>query len=70
VTRLLSREVFRLHRLLGYIDDDRDSIFPSAVWQEPNKSTGTELIPGTRIPPDDGIPGTWLILTPMVTSMV
>jgi hypothetical protein len=28
------------------------------------------LIPSTRIPPDDGIPGTWLILTLMVTSMV
>jgi hypothetical protein len=28
------------------------------------------LIPSTRFPPDDGIPGTWLILTPMVTSMV
>jgi hypothetical protein len=28
------------------------------------------LIPSTRFPPDDGIPGTWLILTLMVTSMV
>jgi hypothetical protein len=41
VTGILSREVFRLHRLLGYIDDDRDSRFPGAVWQEPNRSTGT-----------------------------
>jgi hypothetical protein len=27
VTGILSREVFRLHRLLEYIDGDRDSIF-------------------------------------------
>jgi hypothetical protein len=37
VTWILSREVFRLHRLLGYIDDDRDSRFPRAVWQETNR---------------------------------
>jgi hypothetical protein len=33
VTGILSREVFRLHGLLEYIDGDRDSIFPGAVWQ-------------------------------------
>jgi hypothetical protein len=33
VTGILSREVFRLHGLLDYIDGDQDSIFPSTVWQ-------------------------------------
>jgi hypothetical protein len=31
--------------------------FLGAVWQEPNRLGGTELIPSTRFPPDDGIPG-------------
>jgi hypothetical protein len=63
------REVFRLHGLREYIDGDRDRKFLSAVWQEPNIPAGTELIPSTWFPPDDGIPGTWIILTPMITSM-
>jgi len=63
VTGLLSREVFRLHEVLEYIDSDPDNRLPSAVWQEPNKLVGTELIPSTLSPPNDGIPGAWLILT-------
>jgi hypothetical protein len=63
VTGLLSREVFRLHGLLEYIDGDLDSRLPGAVWQEPNKLVGTELIPSTWSPPNDGIPGAWLIFT-------
>jgi hypothetical protein len=31
VTMILSREAFILHRLLGYIDDDRDIRFPGIV---------------------------------------
>jgi hypothetical protein len=31
VTGLLSREVSIIHRLLKYIDDDLDGIFPSGV---------------------------------------
>jgi hypothetical protein len=41
VTRIISREVFRLHILLGYIHDDRDCIFHGTVWHELNKSIGT-----------------------------
>jgi hypothetical protein len=37
--------------------------FPSTVWQDPNKLEVTELIPIIWFAPDDGIPGTWLILT-------
>jgi len=70
VIGILSREVFKLHKLLEYINDDRDNIFLGTIWQELNRSAGTELIPSTRIPPDDGIPQTWLILTLMVISMV
>jgi hypothetical protein len=69
VTGLLSREVFRIHGLLEYIDGDRDSIFSGAVWQEQNIVTITELIPSTWLPSDVGIPKTWLILTMMVISL-
>jgi hypothetical protein len=41
VIGIISKEVFRLHKLLGYIDDDRDRKFPGAVWQKPNRSIGT-----------------------------
>jgi hypothetical protein len=41
VPGLLSREVFRLHELLEYIDDDRDSGLPGAVWQKLNILAGT-----------------------------
>jgi hypothetical protein len=41
VTGLLSREVFRLHGLLEYIDGDRDSKLLGVVWQELNKLAGT-----------------------------
>jgi hypothetical protein len=61
--------VFRLHELLEYIDDDQDNRFPSIVWQELNKLEDTDLIPTAWFPPDDGIPGNWLTLTPMVTNM-
>jgi hypothetical protein len=37
VTGILSREVFRLHGSLEYIDGDRDNIFSSVVWQGSNK---------------------------------
>jgi hypothetical protein len=32
VTGLLSKEVFRLHGLLEYIDSDLDSRLPGVVW--------------------------------------
>jgi hypothetical protein len=70
VTWILSREMFRLHIFLRYMEGDRDSIFLGAFWQDPNRATGTKLIPSTRFPPDAGILGVWLILTSMVTSMV
>jgi len=58
VTGLLSREVFRLHGLLEYIDDDRGSKFSGIVWQEPNKVKVTKLIPSKWLPSDVGIPRT------------
>jgi hypothetical protein len=57
--------VFRLHRLLKYINGDRDSKFCGAFWQELNKIAGTLLIPSTWFPPNVGIPRTSLILSPM-----
>jgi hypothetical protein len=70
VTWILSREVFRIQGLLRYIDGDRDNIFLGAIWKEPNRAVDTELIHSTRFPLYDGIPGVWIILTLMVTSVV
>jgi hypothetical protein len=37
VTWIISKEVFRLHRLLGYTNHDQDRRFSDAFWQELNK---------------------------------
>jgi hypothetical protein len=69
VIRILSREVFRLHGSLEYIDDDQDRIFHSAFGKGLNILECRKLIPSTWVPLDDGILGTWIILNMMVSSM-
>jgi hypothetical protein len=51
VAELFSREVFRLHGLLRYIVNDRDSRFLSAFWQELFKLVGTNLTSSTNYHP-------------------
>jgi len=69
VIGILSREVFRLHGSLEYIDDDQDRIFHSAVGKGLNILECRKLIPSTWVPLDDGILGTWIILNMMVSSI-
>ncbi len=52
-----------------YIDHDQDHIVLRTFWQKLYKLVGTKLIPSAWFPLDDGMPGTWLILTSMVISM-
>jgi hypothetical protein len=69
VAQLLSREVFRLHVLLEYIERDKDRKFLGASWQELKRLEDAKLIPSTWFPTNDGILGTCLILNMMVISM-
>jgi len=41
VTWILSREVFKIHKLLRYMDSDRDTRFLGVVWKDLNRSTNT-----------------------------
>jgi hypothetical protein len=69
VRGILYREIFRLRILLEYIDSDQDNRFYGVFWKGPNKLAGKKLNLSSWFPLDDGIPWTWVIFTPMVTSM-